>query len=202
MNTNKRIVIIGAGGHGRVSADIAEKLGYKHIVFLDDAPVQGAFGKVSEYEKYLGFADFFVAIGNSVIRERITREMQSKGAEIVSLIHPNAVVAKNVKIGKGVVIMAGAVVNTDTKIGNAAIINTCASVDHDCRIGDYVHVAVGAHVCGTVEIGPHTWIGAGATVINNVSICGDCMIGAGAVVIRSINNPGTYIGGPARKIDR
>lgn len=200
MSKGKQLVIIGAGGHGKVVADIARKQGYEIIRFLDDASVPGVEGRVSEFERFLDNAEFFVAIGNSLFREKITNALQSKGAEMATLVHPNAVVANNVNIGKGTVIMAGAVINTDTEIGDGAIINTCASIDHDCRIAKYVHVAVGAHVCGTVEIGEHTWIGAGATVINNVNIIGGCMIGAGAVIIDNIGRKGTYVGIPGKKI--
>lgn len=136
--------------------------------------------------------DKIVAIGNAEIREII----QSKLSNLVTLIHPNAVVSRRVEIGEGTVIMAGAVINSDVIIVKGCIINTGASVDHDCKIGDFVHVSVGAHVAGTASIGSKTWIGAGATASNNVSICGHCMIGAGAVVINNLANPGTYVGIP------
>ena len=115
------------------------------------------------------------------------------------LIHPNAIIAEDVKIGAGTIVMAGAVVNPGAIIGKGAIINTCSSVDHDCTIFDYVHISVGSHLSGTVNVGEGTWIGAGATVSNNVNICGKCMVGAGAVVIKDINEEGTYVGVPARK---
>ena len=85
-------------------------------------------------------------------------------------------------------------------IGKGCIINTGASVDHDCKVEDFAHISVGAHVAGTCCIGKRTWIGAGAVVSNNVNICGDCLIGAGAVVIRNMEESGTYVGCPARKI--
>lgn len=197
--TVKRLVIIGASGHGKVIADIAIRNGYEDIVFLDDDenvkecagfPV---VGKTSEAEKIAG--DKIVAIGNPKIRERIQEGLN----DVVTLIHPDAVISRRVEIGEGTVIMAGAVINSDAVIGKGCIINTGASVDHDCRIGDYSHVSVGAHVAGTCEIGKKTWIGAGATVSNNVNIYGDCMVGAGAVVIKDINKPGTYVGVPARE---
>lgn len=195
-----RLVIIGASGHGKVIADIAVKCGYQDIVFLDDNekvkecagfPV---IGKVS-YAVTMN-DDKIVAIGNAEIREII----QSKLSNLVTLIHPNAVVSRRVEIGEGTVIMAGAVINSDVIIGKGCIINTGASVDHDCKIGDFVHVSVGAHVAGTASIGRNTWVGAGATVSNNVSICDHCMIGAGAVVVNDVVNSGTYVGVPVRKI--
>lgn len=197
-----RLVIIGASGHGKVIADIAVKCGYKDIVFLDDnenVKVCAGFpviGKVSDAVTMED--DKIIAIGNAEIREK----MQIKLSNLVTLIHPNAVVSRRVEIGEGTVIMAGAVINSDVVIGKGCIINTGASVDHDCKLGDFVHVSVGAHVAGTVSIGSKTWIGAGATVSNNVSICGYCMIGAGAVVINNLANPGTYVGIPVKMMKK
>lgn len=197
----KQIVIIGASGHGKVVADIAKRNGYEEILFLDDAEGRsccGAYpvvGKCCDITRYTG--DFVVAIGNADIRQKLTNRLEQLGRNLVTLVHPNAVIGEHVEIGKGTVIMAGAVVNPFAHIGNGCIINTCASVDHDCIIRDFAHISVGAHVAGTCEIGERTWIGAGATVSNNISICSDCMIGAGAVVIRNIEKSGTYIGIPA-----
>lgn len=195
----KKLIIIGASGHGKVISDIAIRNGYQDIVFLDDDenvkecagfPV---VGKTCEAKGMDG--DKIVAIGNAKVRERIQEDISG----VITLIHPDAVISRRVKIGEGSVIMAGTVINTDAVIGKGCIINTGASVDHDCRVGDYVHVSVGSHLSGTVEIGRRTWIGAGATVSNNLNICGDCMIGAGAVVIKNIDKPGTYVGVPARE---
>lgn len=197
----KKLVIIGASGHGKVIADIAVKNGYEEIVFLDDNegvkecagfPVVGKSCEAVNIE-----GDKIVAIGNAKVRETIQEGLN----DVVTLIHPDAVVSRRVVIGAGSVVMAGAVINSDTVIGKGCIINTGASVDHDCKVGDYVHIAVGSHLCGTVNVGDGTWIGAGATVSNNVAICPDCMIGAGAVVIKEIKESGTYVGVPARRMD-
>lgn len=198
----KQLVIIGASGHGKVIADIAKKLGYSEIVFLDDDesvhecggyPVLGRSSEVGTIE-----ADVIVGIGNAGVRERIQESIPNK--KLTTLIHPDAVIAEDVVVGKGTVIMAGAVVNPGARIGKGCIINTCSSVDHDCNVGDYVHIAVGSHLCGTVTVGNSTWVGAGAIVSNNVGICSDCMIGAGAVIVKNIDLAGTYIGNPAKKI--
>ena len=203
---HKDLVIIGAGGHGKVVADIAEQLHkYEKIVFLDDNttekecmgyPIVGTSVCIQDYIRE---ADFFVAIGSAVARENVTNKLKEMQAHIATLIHPSAVVSKHARIGEGTVVMAGAVVNPSVIIGEGCIINTCASVDHDCEISDYVHVSVGSHLCGTVKVDRATWIGAGATVIQNVNICGGCMIGAGAVVIEDIKGMGTYMGVPAGK---
>lgn len=200
---NKKLILIGASGHGKVIADIAKKNGYSQITFLDDNDAVTTCAEYSvigrsECAKKYADCDFVVSIGNAVIRQKIQEQLEKDNLSVVTLIHPNAVVAENVEIGRGTVIMAGAVVNSGAKIGNGCIINTCSSVDHDCNIGDFVHVSVGAHVAGTVRIGERTWIGAGATVSNNLEIVNDCMIGAGAVVVKNILRKGTYKGVPAR----
>lgn len=196
-----RLLIIGASGHGKVIADIAKKNGYTDICFLDDNerlsecgsyPVIGKSKDAANYPN----ADVIVAIGNPGDRERI----QNHTKNIISLVHPDAVIGEDVSIGEGTVIMAGTVINSGTVIGKGCIINTCSSIDHDCIIGDYVHVSVGVHIAGTGIIGKGTWVGIGASVSNNLSICGSCMIGAGTLVVKDITEPGTYVGIPAKRI--
>lgn len=192
-----RLVIIGASGHGKVVADIARLNGYEDIVFLDDGksvvecsgfPVIGDTN--TQFE-----GDVFVAIGNAASRKKMMDRFANYNQPI--LIHPSAVIAKDVEIGTGSVVMAGAIINPGVTIGRGCIINTSSSVDHDSVLGNFVHVAVGAHICGTVSVGNDNWIGAGAIIINNISVCEHCMIGAGAVVVSIIDCPGLYVGVPA-----
>lgn len=202
-NDRRKLIIIGASGHGRVVADIARQMGYEDIAFLDDNrelqtcgayPVIGSSEDVGKHKD----ADVIVAIGNTKIREHIQEQIENV-VHITTLIHPDAVIADDAVLGVGTVVMAGAVINPGTTIGKGCIINTCSSVDHGCQIGDFVHISVGAHIAGNVFVGNRTWIGIGASVTNNVNICGDCMIGAGAVVIKDIGEVGTYIGVPAER---
>ncbi len=208
MPNREMLVIIGASGHGKVVASIAQAVGYKKILFLDDAPglktclkfpVEGA---VSQFVSYISHADFIVAIGNSNIRKKIQTDLMMHNATLTTLVHPQAVIGPNVTLGGGTVVMAGAVINTNTTIGQGCIINTSASVDHDCILEDYVHIAVGAHIAGTVRIGTCSWVGMGANIINNLSICSSCVIGAGATVIHDTYAPGTYLGIPAKLKER
>ena len=202
---SKSLIIVGAGGHGKVAADIAVKVGYENIIFFDnnDSIKECAgfrvLGKSDMTENYKSW-DFFVAIGNADRRQEISETLNEKECNIVSLIHPNASISRRVKVGKGTAVMAGAVINSDAVIGDGCIINTASSVDHDCVIGNYAHISVGANLSGSVYVGQKTWIGAGATVSNNIRICGECMVGAGTMVIKNIDEKGTYVGVPARKI--
>ena len=194
----KNVIIIGAGGHAKVIADIVRCRGDRLMGFLDDAAQKPVLGKIEDYVNYPD-AEFVIGIGNAAVRRKLAGELE--GVRWYTAIHPAAVVSgMDVRIGQGSVVMANAVINPGATIGSHCIINTAAVVEHDNTIGDFAHISVGAKLAGTVTVGPDSWIGIGAVVSNNLSICGGCMIGAGAVVVRSITEPGTYVGVPARRI--
>lgn len=203
----KKLIIIGASGHGKVCADIALKMDrWNNISFLDDdeslksALGFDVIGKTKDAIKYIDEADFFVAVGNNATRNRIQTEVTSEGISIATLIHPNAVIGTDVKIGVGTAVMAGVVINSSSTIGDGCILNTRCSIDHDNSISDFAHISPGAVLAGTVNIGSEAWIGAGTTISNNICISNRCTVGAGALVVRDINETGTYIGIPVRKI--
>lgn len=205
----KKLIIVGANGHGKVIADIANQMNqWDTIEFLDDNDAikecagYKVIGVTEDASKWRDAADFFVAIGDNVTREIVQENIEKKGLDIATLVHPTAVLANEIEIGAGTAIMAGVVINSSSKIGKGCILNTSCSIDHDNKIEDYAHVSPGAHLAGTVRIGKNSWVGIGSVIINNVSICSHCRLGAGTVVIRNINEPGTYVGVPARKIHR
>lgn len=203
----KKLLIIGASGHGKVVADIALSLGkWEEIYFLDDdksikkslgLEVIGTTDKIADYiDEY----DMFVGIGNNEIRKKLYMKLEQLGASIPVLVHPSAVVGKEVTIDKGTVVMAGVVINCSTTIGKGCIINTGATIDHDSEIGEFVHISPGVNIAGTVKIGESSWIGAGGIVINDVNITSNSIVGAGAVVIKDIKDSGKYVGVPARRV--
>lgn len=199
---NNRLVIIGAGGQGRVCAEAASLNGYDNIVFLDDRPVNGIniIDSTDNFEKYISDSVFFVAIGDNRIRADFICRIRRSGGQIITIIHPGSVVSASAKIGAGTVVMAGAVVQADAVIGDGVILNTCSSVDHDCVIGNYSHVAVGARLAGAVMLGDYVFAGANCAVSNNLSITDNCIIGAGTAVICNLTKAGTYVGVPARRV--
>ncbi len=198
------VVIIGAGGHGKVIADIVKLSGDNLLGFLDDTPHTDNLCKfkiLGCIDDYMSFpnAHFIIAIGNAQIRESIAEKLGD--AKYYTAIHPRAVVSDmDVKVGIGSAVMANAVISPSAHIGNHCIINTSAVVEHDNSIHDFAHISVGAKLGGTVTIGRKTWIGIGATISNNLTVCDNCMIGAGTVVINNIEESGTYVGIPAKKI--
>jgi sugar O-acyltransferase (sialic acid O-acetyltransferase NeuD family) len=203
-----KLIIIGASGHGKVVADIAIKMNkWQSIAFLDDdesiktSMGLEVIGKTADALKYKDEADFFVAIGNNATREKVLEQLIGEGLNVVSLIHPGAVIGTDVAIGIGTAVMAGVVVNSSTRIGKGCIINTSSSLDHDNVIEDYVHISPGVNMAGTVKVGKGTWLGTGSVISNNVNICSGCKVGAGAVVVKDITEPGTYVGVPVRRVD-
>lgn len=202
---NKNLVMIGAGGHAKVCYDIAKLMNkWNEIIVLDDNPINEYFeiaGPIEDAGNYIEDYDFFVALGDNSIRECITKDLLSLKANITSLIHPKAIIASDVKIGKGSTIMAGVVINSTTEIGNGCIINTSSSIDHDNNIEEFVHVSPGAILSGTVTIGMNTWVGTGTVVSNNISVGAYITIGAGSVIVNDIKKIGTYYGIPARMKD-
>lgn len=202
-----KLLIIGASGHGKVIADIALKMNmWKTIAFLDDDENTKismgieVIGTSLDAFKNIKDCDIFIAIGNNNVREKIQDKLLKAGANIPVLIHPSAVIAEQVELGEGTVVMAGAVINCCTKIGRGCIINTGATIDHDNYLDDYVHISPGVHTAGTVKIGKGTWLGIGSVISNNICIASNCKVGAGAVLLKDILETGTYVGVPARRV--
>ena len=203
----KKLLIMGCGGHGRVSAEIAKNMKiWDEISFLNDF---GIGKKIQNFEiidcfnsfgKYIQDWDLFVAIGDNLIRKKIIEKLIEKNANLPVLIHKSAVIGEEVKIGKGTVVGANAVINCCSDIGIGSIINTGTIVEHDCKISSFVHLSPGVSLAGGVKIGSTSWIGIGSSIIEKVIITDFVIVGAGTIVICDINEGGTYVGMPIRKI--
>lgn len=200
------LAILGASGHGKVLADIAELTGWEKIDFFDDAWPErknnGAWQVIGDTQKLLdslkAYDGVIVAIGNNKIRQQKLQQLDSAGAKIITLIHPSATVSRYTKIGPGSVVVAGAVINPDCIIGSGAIINTSSSVGHDCTLGNAVHICPGARLAGGSEVNDRAWIGVGSSVRQLTRIGSDAIVGAGAAVVQDILPNITVVGVPAR----
>ena len=203
----KRLAILGASGHGKVLAEIAELSGWSEIVFFDDNDalkdkVIGVWevkGNTSALlSTLLTFDGCIVAIGNNKIRSEKIALLQLENANIVTLIHPSAKVSKYSYIKPGSVVMAGVIINPFTKIGLSSIINTGSNIDHDCFLDDYVHISPGVNISGGVKIGLNSWIGVGSSLKQDINIGKKVVIGAGSVVIQNIPDDSIAFGVPAK----
>lgn len=192
---NKKVVILGAGGHAHVIADIVRASGDEVVAFLDDNLSQpDCAGPISNYINYLDCL-FVIGIGDNNIRESISK-LEVKW---YTAIHPSAIISPSATIGEGTVVMPNSVVNARSVIGKHCIINTSSVVEHDNVIGNYTHISVGAKLGGTVHVGKKVFIAIGSSVRNNVSICDEVICGMGSVITKSIIEPGVYYGNPASR---
>jgi sugar O-acyltransferase (sialic acid O-acetyltransferase NeuD family) len=201
------LLIVGAGGHGKVVADAARLMKrWDRLAFLDDrypsissvfgCPVLGTIPQAPEFIE--DYPDLAVAIGDNETRINLISMLNKAGFVLPSIIHPSAVVSESVRLGAGSVVFAQAAVNVDATIGMGAIINTGATVDHDCVLGKGVHLSPGVHLAGGVNIGDFSWIGIGATVIQGITVGERVTVGAGAVVHQDVDNNVRVAGVPAK----
>jgi|APSaa5957512493_1039668.scaffolds.fasta_scaffold123844_1 sugar O-acyltransferase (sialic acid O-acetyltransferase NeuD family) len=202
----KRLAVLGAGGHGKVVAEIAELTGWEEIVFFDDLYPEvkntGIWHVQGTIDDLVFLADKYtaviVAIGNNKVRLEKSLCLSSQGFELVTLIHPNSTVSKYANIEAGIVIMAGAIVNPFSSVGLCSIINTSCSIDHDCIIGEGVHISPGVNVAGGVSIGDLSFLGVGVTVKPYVELGRSVTVGAGAVVVNDVSDYQVVKGIPAK----
>lgn len=210
----KDIIIIGAGGHAKVVADIIlqRKKQLKEeinlIGFLDDAY------KSLKYKEIFGISilgdlskledlksknyEYLIAIGNNSIRKKIAEKYNKLKYYIA--IHPNSIIGTEVKIEEGTVVMANAVINSGSEIKKHVILNTASVVEHDCLVSKYSHISPNATLCGAVKIGKETWIGANSVVKQEIGIGENVTLGAGSVVVKNIEDNCVVVGNPAKKI--
>lgn len=200
----EKIAIVGASGHGKVVADLAEICGFD-VVFFDDAfstktklegwEINGSFADLlNQSDKY---TNAIVAIGDNEIRARLSNILVSNDFILPALIHPNAVISKYADIASGTVVFANAVINTFAKIGENCIINTGTIVEHDCILGNAVHLSPRVALGGGTVIDSLSWIGIGSVTRQLVHIGSNSIIGANSTVLYNIPKNVTAFGSPA-----
>lgn len=185
----EKLLILGAGGHGKVVAEAAKLEGkYHEIAFLDDGNLKSALGYpiigcINDYkilkDKY---RHAFVAIGNNKIRLNLIKDLINEGYIVPKIIHPKAIVSEYSNIGIGTVILAGSVVNVDTEIGKGCILNINSTLDHDSIIKDGCHISSGAVIRSMVKVKKLSTIKANACITQGKTIEEDIIINAGETI--------------------
>lgn len=206
-----RLLILGASGHGKVAGDCARAVGaWPELLFFDDCwpelRVCGAWqvaGRGADLSASVLPGDqVFVAIGNSTARLDWLDRLQGAGLNVATIIHPSAILSREMSLGTGSLVVAGAVVNIGCMTGKGCIVNSGATVDHDCILGDGVHICPGVNLAGGVQVGDGSWIGIGSSVVQGIRIGAGVMVGAGAAVVDHVADGLTVVGVPARPVVR
>lgn len=205
----KPIIILGCGGHARVVADVCRAAGRIVGGFLDNKTARRALvggiavvggDELLDDRRFVTEHEFVVAIGDQRARRRLSNVVRERGGTLATVIHPSAVVAPDVRIGAGTVLVAGSIINPGAVLGDFVIINTGATIDHDNVLKDGVQVCPGANLAGTVTCGEDAFIGTGAIIIPGRTIGARAVIGAGSVVTSDIPDDVTAVGCPARVV--
>jgi sugar O-acyltransferase (sialic acid O-acetyltransferase NeuD family) len=194
--------IIGAGGFGREvywSLSLVERL--NTVFFVDDKYYDKSDSLILPLSKFDPKEyKVVIAIADPLARQRIVESLP-KETKYFTHIHPSVQIHGNdVEIGEGSIICAGTIITTNVKIGKHAHLNLITTIGHDCVIGDYFTTAPGVQISGNEIIGNRVYFGTRSCIKQKLTICDDVTIGMNAGVTKSINQPGTYIGTPAKKI--
>ena len=218
MRSNKRVLVLGAGGHAASVAGVVAATGASVVAFSDVSgsaemavlnqsfPVTSQADLIKTFAKNgsISYDAAVLALGIGKNRERL-QVFQSFDNELFpAFVHPSCVIAVDASVDQGCVVFPLAIVNPRTRVGVASIINSGAIVEHDCVLGAGVHVSPGAVLAGGVTVAPLAWIGAGAVILEGRRVGKGAIVGAGAVVTRDVIDGATVIGVPAmsRTVDR
>jgi sugar O-acyltransferase (sialic acid O-acetyltransferase NeuD family) len=199
------LIVFGAGGHGRVVAEAAMLENHWHSIHASDRSMPPGPSvllpgiHLLDVDAALALDPaIHIAIGNNQAREK---EASAWGHErMASVVHPAASVSQFSSMASGCFVAASAVVGPMAVIGMCVIVNHGAVIDHDVEVGSFSHIAPNASLGGHAKLGQRVLIGSGAVVLPSVVICDDVVVGAGSVVSANLQEPGTYVGIPARKV--
>ncbi|MGD2108584.1 MAG: acetyltransferase [Phycisphaerae bacterium] len=209
---SNRCIILGCGGHGRVVLDIMVNAGLYDVVGfvdsnrdlagrrVDGVPVLGTPDELPRIRDDHHISCGVVAVGDNGARRALADQLESLGFTLANAIHPSAHLARNVTLGRNIVIAAGVLVCAHCQIGDSVILNTGCIVDHESLIGTATHVCPGARLAGRVTVESGAFIGIGATIIQCLRVGFEATVGAGAVVISDVAPMSTVVGIPARQI--
>lgn len=211
-----KIIIVGAraDGQAKVVLEIVEAEGKHEVIgFIDDntdlhgqvirgKAIIGGMKDLPRLKAEHGLGGGIVAIGNCPARRRLGQEIKAVGLELINTIHPTASLDSDVQLGEGIVISPGVCIITGSSIGDSCNILTGATVDHDNQIADGVVLSPGVHTSGRCKIGQDVFVGTGAIFLPDASVGEGAFIGAGAVVLREVPAGETWVGVPARPIER
>jgi sugar O-acyltransferase (sialic acid O-acetyltransferase NeuD family) len=209
----KRLIVVGAGGIGREIFRYAQDVAsvnqeWQVGGFLDDNPkaldaLEYDVPVIGGIKDYVPQADdlFVMGIGSPPRRKLEFAEcLMKRGAEFVTLIHPNAIIGNHVRLGRGCVICPFALVTCDATLGDFVTLNAHATVGHDAVLGDGCTLSIYASVSGYGKLGKGVCLGNHGTVLPSMEVGDFAKVGSGSVVLRTVKPGTTVMGVPAKRI--
>lgn len=208
----KQLIIVGASGLGREllqwCKDIQKnKKEWEIAGFIDDN-----IAALDDYEcdyRVIGTIDewqpsedqvFALAIADPKTKEKVVTKLENRGAEFISIIHPDARIGEFNKLGKGLLLYPNARITVNVKIGNFVTILDNTSVGHDASIGDFTTISASCGINGHVQVGKSCYFGCNASTIPSIKIGDECHVGVGSIVVNNINAGRHVFGNPAKRI--
>jgi sugar O-acyltransferase (sialic acid O-acetyltransferase NeuD family) len=207
------VVVLGAGGHARAVIE-AVRLAAEHELVactapeteagteIDGVPVAGddsVLGRLRDEQQVTGAVVGVGATHDNGRRARVAALAEGAGLELITTVHPRAIVSPSARLGPGTVVLAGAVVGPGAKVGANVIVNSGAIVEHDAVVEDHAHIAPGAVLGGAAVVRTLAHIGMNASVLQGIEVGAGAIVGAGAVVVDDVRSTGTVVGIPARE---
>lgn len=203
-----RLLILGAGGHGRAVADLARACGFTVAGFTDrssvagspGSPVLGTDAQLAAIIRPQQIDGGVVGVGNTALtrRAQLHDVLVAAGVPQPALIHPRAVASLSAEVGAGSVVFAGCVLGSGVRLGVNAVLYSGVVVEHECAIADHAYLSPGVILSGQVTVEAGAFLGAGAVVLPGVRIGNWAVVAAGAVVTADVPAGQTVMGVPAR----
>lgn len=208
----KNLVIIGAGDFGREVAALVDRINHvfptwnlmgflddnKELNQIDGYPVLGNLEWLEEHKDVYTVC----SVGTGSVRKKLIEEAAQKNSNFATLIDPDAIVMKDSSVRTGSIICAGSILAINAQIGSHVIINLGCTIGHDDRIDDFCTINPGVNISGKVHLSECVDVGTGSKIIQGKTICEGVVLGAGSVIVKDIDVPGTYVGVPAKRLEK
>lgn len=215
------LVVVGAGGFGRETLDVARAINREsdHVVWdirgvVDDSPCTEDLARLERQGvEWLGPLERLsdlpagtmvtIGVGSPEARRRLdTRITAGDMARLATLVHPSAVVGTDSHVGEGNIICAGVSIGTNVVLGRSVHLNPHAVIGHDTVLEDFVSINPNATVSGACVVELGVLVGAGAVILQGLRVGVSAVVGAAACVIRDVGTGRIVVGVPAEGLSR